>query len=146
MNNKAATGCLLLVMASFQSCKQGSADKKVPEIAAEMCGCFDEFKKTLTPEDLEVMKAVSLASKPDEVLKGEFSKMDPAKAVSFSGKMQSVGDKKSAVYKCLEEFDKKHARETTADKKALTEKLLARLQAMNCTIGAAMVNLSLRKM
>lgn len=129
----------------FVSCSSGSADKKVPELADEMCSCFGEFKKTVTDEEMKLLKSVSSAAYPQEELTNAFRQMDTEKAASFALKLKSLGEKESPVFKCLEGFDRKHGKETTTDKKALTEKLLARLQALDCTVGAAMVNLSLGK-
>jgi hypothetical protein len=136
---------VLLVTLFLASCASGSADKRVPELADEMCGCFEGFKKTVTAEELEVLKSVSSAAHPQEELTNAFRQMDTDKATAFAMKMKSLGEKDSPVFKCLEGFDRKHGKETTTDKKTLTEKLLARLQGMDCTVGAAMVNLSLGK-
>ena len=59
--------------------------------------------------------------------------------------MKSIGDRNSPVFKCLDAFDKKHSKETTTDKEKLTEKLLKELQSNQCNIGAAIINLSLKK-
>jgi hypothetical protein len=60
--------------------------------------------------------------------------------------MQSIGTKGSDVYSCMEEFDKKHSKETTTDKKALTQKLYKQMNENgNCPVGAAIINLSLAK-
>jgi hypothetical protein len=127
----------------LSACK-GSADKKVPEFASEMCGCFDSFKQSITPEEMNIFKEVSVAEYPQEVLQNAIKKMDGSKAAAFTEKIKSVGEKTSPVYVCIQEFDKKHVKETTQDKKALTEKLFAQLQANNCIIGAAIINLSLK--
>lgn len=129
----------------FFSCDSGSADKKVPELASEMCGCFDTFQQSLSPGVKELMKAVSVAANPQAEMMQGMSKLKPDEAASFSEKLKSIGTKGSEVFNCMEAFDKKHAKETTKDKKALTEKLLTEMQATgNCHTGAAIVNLSLR--
>ncbi len=126
------------------SCGAGSADKKVPELADEMCGCFDNFQQSLSSDAKDLMKAVSVAANPQTEMMQGISKLKPEDAASFSEKLKSIGTKGSEVFNCMEAFDKKHANETTKDKKALTEKLLTEMQSMgNCPTGAAIVNLSL---
>jgi len=135
---------LLTLLIAFTSCSSGSADKKVPELANEMCGCFDNFQQSLSAETKDLMRAVSVAANPQTEMMQGMSKLKPEEAASFSEKLKSIGTKGSEVYNCMEAFDKKHAKETTKDKKALTEKLLTEMQAIgNCPTGAAIVNLSL---
>ena len=136
--------CLLLaILVSFSACS-GSADKKVPELANEMCDCFTEFQQALSPEGKDLMKAVSIAANPQTELMTGMSKIKPADAVSFAEKIKSIGTKGSDVYTCMEAFDKKHGKETTKDRGALTERLLTEMQLQgNCPVGAAIVNLSL---
>lgn len=129
---------------AFTSCSSGSADKKIPELANEMCGCFDNFQQSLSPGAKDLMKAVSVAANPQSEMMQGMSKLKPEEAASFSEKLKSIGTKGSEVFNCMEAFDKKHAKETTKDKKALTEKLLTEMQSIgNCPAGAAIVNLSL---
>lgn len=133
------------VLALLTSCTEGSADKKVPELADEMCHCFDDFSKSVSENEMAIFKEVSTAAQPQKVLTEAFAKMETAEATGLAEKMKSIGDRNSAVFKCLEAFDKKHGKETTTDKEKLTEKLLNKLQSNQCNIGAAIINLSLRK-
>jgi DNA-directed RNA polymerase subunit F len=134
------------VIALILSACSGSADKKTPELANEMCGCFDSFQNNLSEDAKKLMKEVSTAAKPQEVLMAGMAKLKPEDAKTFGENLQSIADKNSTVFKCLQEFDKKHAKETTADKKALTEKLLMEMQKSgNCYVGAAIVNLNPKK-
>ncbi|MDZ4807841.1 MAG: hypothetical protein SGI96_06175 [Bacteroidota bacterium] len=134
---------LILVSVFFASCS-ATADNKVPELANEMCGCFTEFQQSLSPEGKDLMKAVSIAANPQTELMTGMSKIKTEDAVSFAEKIKSIGTKGSQVYNCMEAFDKKHGKETTKDKGALTEKLLKEMQSQNnCPVGAAIVNLSL---
>jgi hypothetical protein len=128
------------------SCASGSADNKVPELANDMCGCFDKFQQGLTTEGIALMKEVAVSGDPQATMVAGMSKLNPEDVQEFGKKMSSIGDKSSAVYKCMEAFDKKHGKETTKDKKTLTEKLLTEMQGKtNCPVGAAIVNLSLAK-
>ena len=46
----------------------------------------------------------------------------------------------------MENFDKKHSKETTKDRKALMEKLLKAMRAKgNCPVGAAIVSLGVKQ-
>ena len=135
----------ITIVLSLTACS-GSADKKVHELANEMCDCFTNFQKTISADAKEMMKAVSTSSNAQsEMMKG-IAKLKPEDATDFGEKLRSVGTKGSDVYVCMEAFDKKHSKETTKDKEALTEKMLAEMQKNgNCPVGAAIVNLSLKK-
>lgn len=129
----------------FAGCS-GSADKKVPELANEMCDCFTKFQQGLSPEGKELMKAVSVSANPQSELITGMSKLKPEDAAAFAENLKSIGTKGSDVYSCMEAFDKKHGKETTKDKKVLTEKLLSEMQGnTNCPVGAAIVNMSVAK-
>jgi Sec-independent protein translocase protein TatA len=131
-----------VVVMLLLSCK-GSADKKAPELANDMCGCFDGFQSNLSEDAKKLMKEVSTAAKPQEVLMAGMTKLKPKVAKVFAEQLKTLGDKNSTVFKCMQEFDKKHAKETTTDKDALTEKLLMEMQRKgNCYVGAAIVNLN----
>jgi hypothetical protein len=129
----------------FTACS-GSADNKVPELANEMCDCFTKFQQDLSPEGRDLMKAVSTSATPQAELTAGMSKLKPEDIISFAEKLRSIGEKGSAVFTCMQEFDKRHEKETTKDRTALTEKLLTEMKAQgDCPVGAAIVNLSLVK-
>lgn len=135
----------LAILISILSGCGGSADNKAPELANEMCGCFDGFQKNLTDQEKQVMKSVSTAQNPQQEMIAAMTKFSPDASKAFAEKLKAIGDKDSEILKCLNEFDKKHGKETTSDKKALTEKLLAEMQKNGgCYVGAAIVNLNPR--
>ena len=137
---------LLSGLILFGSCKSGSADSKVPELANEMCDCFTTFQKLFDSESASLLKEVSSSTDPKTVFQEGIRKMTPEKADFFTRQIQSLGDKSSAVYTCLADFDKKHGKETTKSKNELKKKLLAELQKKgNCYTAAAMVNLDIRR-
>lgn len=130
----------------FSACQSGSADKKVPELANDMCGCFTKFEESLTPDAKALMKEVAVSADPQKDMMAGMSKLKPEDAMEFSKKMSAIADRNSDIYKCMEAFDKKHGSETNRDKKALTEKLLSEMQGRsNCPTGAAIINLSLAR-
>ncbi|MBK6826603.1 MAG: hypothetical protein IPG86_06970 [Chitinophagaceae bacterium] len=145
MNRIKLTLIIVPVLVMMASCTEGSADKKVPELADEMCNCFDEFSKSVSEKEMGIFKEVSTAAQPQKVLTDAFAKLEAAEATGLAEKMKSIGDRNSPVFKCLDAFDKKHSKETTTDKEKLTEKLLKELQSNQCNIGAAIINLSLKK-
>ena len=131
------------VVAFMLSSCNGTADNKAPELANAMCGCFDSFQNSLSEDGKKLMKEVSTAAKPQEVMMAGMAKFKPEDAKAFAEQLKTIGDKNSTVFKCLQDFDKKHAAETTTDKKALTEKLLMEMQKSgNCYVGAAIINLN----
>lgn len=136
----------IVVILSFCSCKPGSADRKVPVLANEMCDCFTTFQKRFDSESASLLKEVSTSSDPKTLFQEGIRKMTPEKADFFTRQIQSLGDKSSSVYACLADFDKKHGKETTKSKSELKKKLLAELQKKgNCFTAAAMVNLDIHR-
>ncbi len=137
---------VLAVILSIYSCKSGSADKKVPELANEMCDCFTAFQKRFDSESASLLKEVSTSSDPKTLFQEGVRKMTPEKADFFTRQIQSLGDKSSSVYACLSDFDKKHGKETTKSKSELKKKLLVELQKRgSCFTAAAMVNLDIHR-
>ena len=135
----------ILLTALFYSCG-GSADKKIPQLADEMCGCFESMQKTYSEDILKLLKDVSLAAEPQQALMSGMSKLKPEDAKKLTETLAEMGDKNTTVFKCLEAFDKKHAAETTTNRLELTEKLLKQMQNQtNCPAGAAIVNLGFSK-
>ena len=145
MNRIKAALLVVPALTMLISCTEGSADKKVPELADEMCNCFEEFGQSVSEQEMAIFKEVSTAEQPQKVLAAAFGKLEATEATGLAEKMKRIGDRNSPVFKCLEAFDKKHSRETTTDKEKLTEKLLKKLQSNQCHIGAAIINLSLKK-
>lgn len=136
---------LLFVTIILVSCS-GSADKKVTELADEMCGCFDKFEQSLSPEAKTLMKNVSTAADPQSTMMTGISKLKKEDAMVLAGKLQSMAVRGSDISACMENFDKKHSKETTRDKKALMEKLLEAMRAKgNCPVGGAIVSLGLKQ-
>jgi hypothetical protein len=134
------------VIIFLYSCKPGSADNKVPELANEMCDCFSTFQKRFDRESVELLKLVSISEDPKTVLQDGIKKMTPEKAEFFTRQIQSLGDKSSSVYSCMEAFDKKHGKETTKSKSGLKNNLLTALQQKgDCYTSAAMVNLDIHR-
>lgn len=124
----------------------GSADKKVPELANEMCGCFDAMQKDYSADVTALLKEVSTAADPQAALMSGMVKLKPEDAKKLTASLAAMGDKNSAIFKCMEAFDKKHEKETTTDRTALTEKMLKEMQQNgSCPTGSAIVNLGLSK-
>lgn len=137
---------VLAVILSLYSCKSGSADKKVPELANEMCDCFSTFQKRFDSQSSALLKEVSNSNDPKNLLLEGIKKMSQEKAEFFTRQIQSLGDKSSSVYACLSDFDKKHGKETTKSKSELKKKLLAELQEKgDCYTAAAMINLDIHR-
>jgi hypothetical protein len=130
----------------FSSCGQGSADKRVPELANEMCGCFTDFQKGLTADGVALLKTVGASASPQTEMTAGMGKLKQQEAMDFAKKLQSLGDSKSEVYACMEAFDKKHGKETTKSKGMLKRNLLKELQQKNdCFTAAAMINLDIHR-
>lgn len=134
------------VILFLSSCKSGSADKKVPELASEMCGCFTNFQKELSPDIIALLKNVAASANPQQELMSGMTGLNPGDAAAFGKKFASIGSSGSDVFECMQAFDKKHGKETTKDKKALAARMLSQMLAdANCPVGAAVVNLGLSK-
>jgi hypothetical protein len=136
---------IALVLSVIYSCK-GSADSKVPELANEMCGCFESLKTNLSEDAKNVFKEVAKSDKPQETMMTAMRKLKPEDAKAMGEQLQSVGSVSSPVYQCMQDFEKKHSKETTTDGKALVEKVLVEMQKKpECFIGAAILNLNPKK-
>lgn len=136
----AVSMCALLFSCS------GSADKKVPELANEMCGCFDGMQKEYSADVTALLKEVANAADPQAALVSGIVKLKPEDAKKLTSSLAEMGNKSSAIFKCMEAFDKKHEKETTTDRTALTEKMLKEMQKNgSCPTGSAIVNLGLSK-
>lgn len=145
MNIKRALAAASAAVILF-SCAAGSADKKVPELANEMCDCFSGFQKDLSPDVMALLKKVSISATPRQAMQEGLAKLKPEEAGPFIEKFSQISNKTSEVNKCMQEFDRKHAKETTKDKKAFTQKLLKEMQANDkCPAGAALVNIGLQQ-
>jgi hypothetical protein len=133
-----------LLIVTLSACSSGSADKKVPELANEMCDCFTNFQKDLSTDAMELFKKVAMSPTPTQELAAGISKLKPDDAAIFAKKLTSIGTRGSEVFNCMEAFDRKHEKETTASKKELTEKMLKLMkQNNNCPVGAAVVSIGL---
>lgn len=133
---------IVLIAVLLISCN-GTADNKVPELAGEMCDCFDSFQQSLSADAQQLLKEVALAKDPQQVLMKGIAKLKPADAKAFAEKLQSLADKKTAIAQCMDNFDKKHSKETTANRNALLENLLVEMRKNgNCYTGAAIINLN----
>lgn len=130
----------------FSSCGSGSADRKVPELATEMCKCFESMNKGLSPAATALYKEVASATKPSATLKNGLENMDPAEAAAVSTSLMSLDDENSEIAKCMEAFDRKYEKETTRDRKSLFNNLLEEMRKNStCPIGAAMINITIEE-
>lgn len=135
------------VAVSVSACGPGSADKKIPALSNEMCDCFSNFQKDLSPEIMDLMRKVSTSANPRQEMQAGLAKLKPEEADAFIKKFQQISEKTSDVNKCMQEFDKRHGKETTRDKRALTEKMLQEMRGNNnCPVGAVVVSIGLQVM
>jgi hypothetical protein len=130
----------LLVLLPFCSC--GSADSKIPVIAADMCNCFEDMKKGMSPEAIAVFEKVKGSMDPQKTLREEMIKLKPEDARHVAEQMTAIGRPQSGIGACMDAIDKKYGNETTTDKNALLKKVMEEMAAkQNCTVGAAIINL-----
>ena len=87
----------ILLTALFYSCG-GSADKKIPQLADEMCGCFESMQKTYSEDILKLLKDVSLAAEPQQALMSGMSKLKPEDAKKLTETLAEMGDKNTTVF------------------------------------------------
>ena len=128
------------------SCKSGTADNKAPKMANEMCDCFSGFQKDMSPDAIALLKAVAESDSPRKTMQEGLTKMKPEESMPIIEKFKQVGDRSSSVNKCMQAFDEKHAKETTADKNALLKKLRNVMKSKtDCQAGAAIINIGLEQ-
>lgn len=127
----------------FSSCG-GSADKKVPELASDMCKCFESMQKELSPVAQEFYKEVAKSTKPAATFQNGLENMDSAEAGAIRAALMNIDDKDSKVNQCMEAYERKYAKETTRDEDGLVRKVLEEMRKNNsCPLGAAIVNLGI---
>lgn len=130
----------------FSSCGGGTADGKVPELANEMCHCYESMQQTLSPAALQLYKDVAKATDPSAAFQAGLAKLDKAEADTIARSLMNITNSDSKVYLCLQEYDRRHEKETTRDKKKLLRKLLTELQKNTaCPLSAAIVNLGIKR-
>jgi GTP cyclohydrolase FolE2 len=130
----------------FSSCGGGTADGKVPELASEMCQCYESMQQSLTPAAMQLYKDVAKASDPSVAFQAGLAKLNRAETDTVARGLMRVTSASSPVYQCLKAYDKKHEKETTRDKNALLRKLLVELQKNTaCPLSAAIVNLGIKR-
>jgi hypothetical protein len=127
----------------FSSCG-GSADKKVPELASEMCKCFESMQKELSPVAQAFYKDVAKAAKPSAAFQNGLDNMDSVEAEAIRAGLLNIDEKDSKVNQCMEAYERKYEKETTRDEDGLVRKVLEEMRKNNaCPLGAAIVNLGI---
>lgn len=130
----------------FSSCASGSADGKVPELASEMCKCFETMNKEISPAAAALYKEVAAAPKPGATLRNGLENMEPSEAAAIATAMGQLEDESTEIGKCVKAFDRKYEKETTRDRESLFRKLLEEMRKnASCPIGAALINLSVEQ-
>jgi hypothetical protein len=123
-----------------------SADSKIPAIATDMCDCFEEMKKNMSPAAITVFEKVKISAAPQKTLQEEIRKLSPDDAKGVAAQMTAIGKPSSGIAACMQAIDKKYGNETTADKNALLKKVMTEMATrQNCTVGAAIINIGASK-
>jgi len=134
-----------LALLIFISCH--SADSKIPAIAADMCGCFDNLQTGMSAEAIAVLEKVKNSADPQKTLQEELAKLPPEEAQQLVKTLSEMGNSTSSIALCMEAIDKKYGNETTNDKKVLMQKVAGEMKKDNgCLVGAAIMNLGAKNM
>lgn len=135
------------IITLFLASCSGSADKKVPQLANEMCDCFQSFDKDLSPAGKELFQKMIHAENPQSVLQKGIAALPADESKQLVAKIQSLTNKDSEVFKCITAFDERNKHETIKDRKDFTQKIFQQMKVSGaCTTGTAMMALSLYKL
>ncbi|MBL7727395.1 MAG: hypothetical protein JNM68_06920, partial [Dinghuibacter sp.] len=104
---------LLAPVALFFSSCGGTADGKVPELASEMCKCYESMQTGISPAALQFYKDVAKSADPATEFKTGLEKLNPEDAQAVGKEFMKITQPGSTVYSCLQAYDRKHEKETT---------------------------------
>lgn len=134
-----------VVLLFLASCN-GTADKKVPQLANAMCDCFQSIDKELSPAARELFLKMTETENPQLMLQKGMTSLSADESKKLTEQIQLLTNRQSEVFQCIKAFDEKNKKETISNRKEFTRKIFKQMKASgNCTTGAAMMALSLYK-
>ncbi|HEX7847829.1 MAG TPA: hypothetical protein VF476_18645 [Chitinophagaceae bacterium] len=138
---------ILAIAFLIASCK-GSADKKVPEIAADYCKCFEKLEKEMSDESKKLFTAAGNAADPTKTLEEELLKLDEETQGKVGIELMSLGeleDESSEMGSCIKGVEKKYGKQYTLDEKKFANNIIKELEAKpGCSFTASLMKVGLK--
>lgn len=124
----------------------GTADSKVPELASEMCRCYESLQAVNSPAIQQFYKDVAKAEDVSSAFKANLTKLSPEEAQTVAKDFSKITQSGTEVNNCIQAFDRKHAKETTSNKMKLMKRIVAEMQKNNnCQIGTIVLDMGIEQ-
>lgn len=140
---------LLIISLALVIASCSSVDKKVPEIATEICNCFSSLDKQMSPDLKAIFIKAGAADKPQEALGDELLSQEPAKRDSLMKELQTliiIGDPSSELNKCMNDFKKRYSGGKTKNRDKFYANLFAELEGKpGCQLALAAFKISYKE-
>jgi hypothetical protein len=135
----------LLLIAGVQSCNQ--ADDKVPGIAADLCQCFSNIEKNLSPHTKKIFLKASNAPDPKKVLQEEISWLDEQAQITVRKDLlvfTEIDKPGSTIGKCIGSIKKKYGKSNAFNETKFANKIVEELQTKDgCSFTASIMKMGM---
>jgi ABC-type phosphate/phosphonate transport system substrate-binding protein len=122
-----------------------TAESKTPDIATDMCGCFNLLKDSLPAEGIKVFEKAATSATPQETFTTEMKSIPVEIAQKVNAALMSTAKDGSPVNDCLKEIDKKY-KTPTNDEQVMAQKMVDALKdKKGCEIMLALMRMNLKK-
>ncbi len=137
---------LLAPVALFFSSCGGTADGKVPELASEMCRCFESMQAESSPAIQQFYKDAAKSENASTAFKSGLEKLTPEEAQVVAKDFAKITQRGTDINNCIEKFDEKHKKETTREKMKLMKRIVSEMQKnVNCPVGAIVLGMGIQQ-
>lgn len=137
---------LAVVALFFVSCK--SADKKVPQIAADFCNCFVKLEKEMSPEAKNLFTQAAESPDPEKAIEEGIMVMDEETQLKVGQEFMAVGEidnENSEIGRCMKDVEKKYDSEYTLNQSKFVNKIIKELeQKPGCSFTASLLKMGLK--
>lgn len=138
---------VLAVVALFLvSCK--SADKKVPQIAADFCNCFTQMEKDMSPESKSLFTKAAESPDPEKAIEEGITALDEETQLKVGQEFMAFGDlenENSEVGRCMKNVEKKYDNEYTLNQSKFVSKVIKELEKKpGCDFTASLLKMGLK--
>lgn len=125
-----------------------SADKKVPQIAADFCDCFKKLEAEMSTESRKLFATAAESADPETVLGTELLKLDEETQQKVGEELSALGElenENSEVGSCMKRVEKKYDSQYTLDEKKFAAKIIKELETRpGCSFTASLMKLGLK--
>jgi hypothetical protein len=131
------------------SCKS-SADKKMPELANDICNCMSMLEKDLSADAKKIITDAASASDPSTAMQKAMMDIPADKQMEIASEMMKMGemqDQSKGVGACMKKLQDKYEDVKTMDSdKTILKKVIAALEEKKCNFAATIMKLGAKEM